>query len=262
MKTNNNQNHHTCEFGLESIEYLYDQLGEAQKSKFEAHLHNCLSCSAEFSAFAEVRSSISDWKNLEFSNLTAPVISIPYKEAEKTNINVKVGSSWLDNLRVLFAFSPVWKTAAASALIIVFAGVVYLVFNSSTQNELAGMDNKPIVNTEASPAIEKNLETNDLSSKSSEPSQISQDFSQSEKETSGKVKNVPVKILTDSAKKDSSPVKKVKSLQASETPKKNAVNVKPKSSEMQNLPRLNALPEDDEDDSLRLADLFAEIETK
>lgn len=266
MKTNNNHNHQACEFAIDSIEYLYGEIGETRKTEFETHLNNCLACSAELGSFVEVRSAISDWKTYEFSNLKTPVISIPYETATIVNSKLEETNTWLDNLRGLFNLSPVWSAGAACVLFVIFGGLVLFAFNSFSENEVADAGTNKQVKAEVSPSVEREIKQEispSKSDKSLEQAKTTQNDSDEKVDIKSEVKkDLTVKPATTIAEKRRRVPPKVKNSPILDSQQQTAVKVMPKASETQKPPRLNNLPEEEEDDSLRLTDLFAELETE
>jgi anti-sigma factor RsiW len=69
-----------CLFGNEIVSYMYDEMPVAERPKFEEHLTKCQACTDEFAAVSFARFETYDWKRNEFDALATPQIVIPYKE--------------------------------------------------------------------------------------------------------------------------------------------------------------------------------------
>lgn len=243
----NNHHNSSCAFAEQIVSYLYNETNAKEKSAFDAHLNNCSTCADELAGFGFVRSSIVEWKNTEFSSLETPPIEIPYPLAVSTE-----KQSWLGELRKLFALSPAWSMVVAA--IAVCVGLTFLVFNFSNKNEVA-KDNKPIESV-VSPIVEKQIappikDTSDETAiktpaeKLQKPSKTAPQVvsaNQIVKASNNPPKNKSVKQNSDNLAN----IRKIKG-------DKNMLAV-----QKQSVPKLHNL-EEEEDNSLRLADLFAEV---
>lgn len=245
----NNNHHNHCAFAEQIVSYLYGETNAA----FDAHLNNCSTCADELAGFGFVRSSIVEWKKAEFSNLETPSINIPYPTTVSTE-----KQSWLAELRRLFALSPTWATvSAALAIIVVFVGLTFFGLNFSKKMEVAENANKPI-NSDVSPIIETKTEppiekiSNDtaeqtLEDKPSKPSEAKNESRKiAPKNQIVKTSDNPNKVLPNS--NNSANVRKIKD-------DKNTLATQKRVLKLNNL-------EEEEDNSLRLADLFADVEGK
>jgi hypothetical protein len=117
---NNNGNKNNCGFADEIVSYIYDEIGASKRAKFEDHLAGCSNCTDEFAAVSEARLSVFEWHREEFAHLPTPEIVIPYKRAhEDHSVGLLTGiSRWLHLVK-----SPV---AAAAIFAIVFLGVGFV----------------------------------------------------------------------------------------------------------------------------------------
>lgn len=267
MNENNHQNS-SCSFAAEIVSYIYDEIGEREKSVFEAHLANCATCPEELADFMEIRFSVADWRETEFAPLSTPVTEIPFEHEQVRNISA-VSGSWWSNLSQLFSLSPAWMTAttAMAALVICF-GVFYAVFKYSGTVELAGIDNraqkKPTVSPTSEISSNKNSEivavrddNSNSSDKAPEPSKISE---QPPKISNGN--NSAATVIKVSQKKPKSVVQDAagKPLNMSGKNSNKPTAGKNLPADNGQLPKLDNFDED-EDDSLRLAELFEDIDT-
>lgn len=270
MLVNNSDNHkHACEFAEESVAFLYGEMDEAQNAKFSLHLKNCSSCADELKAFSSIHSAIQNWKSAEFDVLAAPVIEIPKDLRQKFGAEVSVSNSWLANLRERFSFTLGWvQVGAFAALLISLAFGLYFLSFSGNQ-ELASKKNETKIFTEAAPrSVDKNAVNaksdsdfqNQGISTESENSKTSDSLTyvQPDEKISRTKKSVPAKVLVN-----------LKNSGVTEKSLKQPLNRKIKAPENyanaaqvnnRNLPKLNNLPEEAEEEDLRLADLFNEID--
>ncbi len=268
-----NNNHHNlqCGFAEDLVSYLYDEINPADKSKFEKHLDKCSTCDKELAAFGYVRSSISDWREENFSMLETPKIEIQYPEKQKTVEIIGISSqpgSFLGRLRDLFTLSPTRATVFAALL--VFIGLTIVVFNFSKSTDLVEVINENEPNeslaindtnaqiteqnpvTDEKPIIEKDQPKPDLV-KENKPDIVS--------EPNEKKVLVPKKIAESVAAKspkNKNIIRETRKPNETMTANQNKDTNIPEDRVTRDAPKLTNFA-DDEDDSLRLADLFDEV---
>jgi hypothetical protein len=232
----NDVNLKLCKFSSEIVPYMYGELQTSDASAFESHLLECTECTDEFAAVSSARFEVYDWKKSEFDPLPTPVIQIPYGDIEPA-------ASWVDRLRA--AFSRPWAVPglafAGIAMVSVLAAAVYI-----SQSDVTSVAvDRPIV-----PADEVRPEP-EVVSVEKPPSPAPEKTNERSAEPNAR----PVKVVATrtaqpkrvSRRADTVAVKVVR-------PPRRAV---PDS----RAPRLNEF-NDDEDTSLRLAQLFEDIDTK
>ncbi|CAN5726101.1 hypothetical protein BH20ACI4_BH20ACI4_00860 [soil metagenome] len=249
-----------CKFAPEIVEYLYDEIGGERKNSFELHLNNCSECADEIEDFSGLRFSIQDWKAAEFDKIATPAIQIPY-QVVKTVETEKV--SWFDAVRRYFSLSPVLSGAMAVLLIALFFALgIFVLSNNDESNLIAVSNQKPNLNAKPSEQPQPSVVTKkDETIKT--PEIVETDVEVIDEKPLGinPPTEVPAQVNNRSNPKQKiQPVKTVEKKTPNTDLKndtKNAKNIPTK-----NKPRLNELPEEVEDNSLRLADLFAELETK
>ena len=249
----NNNNNHNCTFAESIVSYLYNETGAKEKLAFEAHLKNCLMCADELAAFGYVRTSLAEWKEAEVFALEMPRLENPAIQTTAPVISTTSGS-WLDNLRELLAWFPAWKTVSvAFAVLIVFVLAVFLVNSPDKTEVAANKDQNP-----SKESTESNKVQEQLYSETKTPPQKAV-------EENEKPKVSETAVIKDSAPKSNGAQKqKPIAPKTNETVAGNVVNrneKKNKNIEKRELPRLSGTDEE-EDKSLRLADLFDEIDTK
>jgi hypothetical protein len=81
-----NGNKNSCGRTNDIVAYMYDELGSAELRRFEDHLADCMSCIDEFAAVSDARFSIYEWHGEEFRHLPTPEFSIPYEAAPLPSI--------------------------------------------------------------------------------------------------------------------------------------------------------------------------------
>ncbi len=134
-----NNYHKECSFSEQIISYVYGEMSEAENASFTVHISKCSDCAEELAGFGFVRTEILNWKHKEFLPLTTPIIQIPYE-----TVTVEAKTSIFAPVWELFSFSQMWlKTATAFAVLAMFAGITFSVFNTNKSVDLAGMV-KPI----------------------------------------------------------------------------------------------------------------------
>lgn len=269
MLSNNRHNSNSCAFGEQIVSYLYNEAGALDKNEFETHLSDCAACADELSGFGFVRSSISEWRKEEIFALELPALEIPSMKTTKvveTSTIAAESGSWLADLRGLFSLSP--KLAfgsAAFAFAIVCVGLSLVILNYSGNETIAENGNQNSGKILASNKTDKGIEANPLKpqdEKNSIEKDSPQKFvaldNQSDEKLPTVKKDSAVKV-TNSAPKNKLAAPKLNNIEASANNlyKKNKTD----NTRKQEVPKLSDFDED-EDESLRLTDLFAEIDTK
>lgn len=266
MLNKNNQNKNSCAFNEQIVSYLYEEINAAEKVKFETHLQNCSFCADELSDFGIVRSSIIEWKTGEFSNIKAPVIEIPIDRTR--NFASNGFRDWIAKFYSVFTFKP--ALTAALALIVAGIGLTLFALNFSKTDETArnlNEVNKSSFN--ALPTVEKTLtplkdvaeiqnsetvsEEKDSSALQNESKDSKTKFAQVNQPRGNKYKNKATANRETSNSVNLEQNARVKVL--NKPSKKSPTVINPQ------VPIYSSLEEED-DKSLRLADLFDEIDSK
>jgi Putative zinc-finger len=267
---NDNHQNPNCSFAEEIVSYIYGEIGAGEKTAFENHLASCSNCSKEVAEFRNISFSIGAWRDTEFSQMKTPVIEIPYETPQTIIEKESVSASWLPRLRQLFSLSPAWTTAsAAMAALVLCVGLVFVVSKFSDDKVLVAVGNVNAAKTAVSPtpeSINKPINENpaDNSPKPSNNSETDSPNDSIRPELTKEPKNstqtaiVPVRTAdprkTKIVRQNAETVTSVRQ----NLPNKDKNNVKPV--QTKKAPALNNF-EEDEDESLRLADLFAELDT-
>lgn len=271
MLENNNHNQPNCQFSEQLISYLYDEIGAKEKFAFEEHLNSCEHCAVELVGVGQARASILEWRNEEFLPLSIPAIEIPdnqKSEFYQPKPFAKNSTSMFDRLRALLTFSPAF--AASLAAIVLCLGLVFLAVKSFNNAETARVELiKSTVKTQtagnqsgkvAEDSANQNQEVAQLSdSKSGEivksnPINEKNNGSEKNSESKSPSRNSAVKISNNSQIIDKATVRRANLPSVKTT---NLDNKKPLFAQTKKLPRLNSV-EDEEDKSLRLAELFGD----
>lgn len=216
------------------LAYLYDEMPAADRDSFELHLADCAACIDDFAELSQSRYPVYEWKTTEFEPLATPRIIIPYAET--------AGVSWFDKLRAAFSFNPGLATAGAFATLVIAAVIGYAVITNDVPTEEVA---KADVETSASP---ERSATNAAPA----PASIDQKDEKSEPNPSRKTLRSGSDDVVKTAVKPK--------LEPKTVPIKDVKNSRPNRRRDLNVPVLSRF-ESDEDDSLRLADIFDEIGT-
>jgi hypothetical protein len=251
----NNGHDPSCNHAVDVVSYLYNEIGGAEKREFESHLAGCNTCTAELASFSGVRSSVNTWRAQEFDPLATPVIDIPFE----TQTEPATAAGWrgtiLTDFKKLFAFSP-WPPAAIGfAALAIFIGLGFFAFSymNRSGNDLAKNKtvDKPVVSPTAEPGKNPGEVAINSNSKPDGDDKLITPPKAAEPESTA----VKVSATTQNTPKN----KGVKAGPDTVTPKK-AVD-KQNTQQNQKAPNLNNYTEE-EDKTLRLADLFEEMDTK
>jgi hypothetical protein len=212
---------------------MYDEMPTAAQLEFERHLAACDVCTDDFAAVSLARFETYDWKRVEFDPLATPQIVISYPQ-QTVRLGERI-SAWMT-----------WATivpVAAALLVCLGLGYVFLV-NTGTRPdttiaESPKIDQQPKMITEP-PAATARPETGEIAS--------------------GMTKNAtqPARVLPASQKRRIQLPRSTFAKRATPAVKLGndyAVNLSP--SQLKPAPRLGMKDEED-DRSLRLADLFDE----
>ena len=242
----------SCGYAGDIVSYLYDEIDPSEKLKFESHLAGCHSCGTELAGFSNVRSSVNTWRTEEFGWLPTPQIVIPYEAIEESPVNVaETRGTILTDLKRIFSFTP-WPPAfAAFGALAVLAGLAFFAVNYVNKEGVSVAENKNTVRPVAGPTVEAPKPSPEVAAGGDPPSPRVSD------RTAPPVKNpevVKISTNTQSTPKNPAPPR-------NEAGTSNKPGEKTTTPEKQKAPSLNNYT-DDEDTTLRLADLFEEIDTR
>ena len=229
------ESYNSCGFNGDVLSYLYNEISEGDRDRFESHLEACESCVSEFASLSDARYSVYEWKAIEFAPMETPAIVIPV-EATK--------ASWFDAIKTAFAFPRGLVAAGAGFAVIALVVIVAFIGFSGPDDETVAHQG----NTQVTPLPTQGQTT------SASPQNI--DY--------GQTPSNDTSVVSLPHPKE---VQKVQIVKASvRAPKNNrsttAVNkTRDSSTRNANAPRLVRF-DDNDDDSLRLAELFNDIDTR
>lgn len=256
-----------CDFAEDSIAYVYGEMDEARKDEFSLHLENCSNCADDLKAFSSIHFSIQNWKISEFDVLSTPKIDISADVFE--SLKTKKSFSWFEFLQEKFSFSRALVPVGALAILLIGLGFgLFYLKSLDGKAALPKNNEEKIINDSATFSQDEVALMNDAG-------RDSKTISNPEKSEMQNSERLPVKKIDESDKNIVS--REMKSSKISVNPKnyesaknlqlisvnkplKSAKNVVPKTNKK--VPKLNSLPEEVEDDNLRLADLIDEIGSK
>ncbi len=271
----NNHNNSRCDFAAELVSYLYGEGDAQEKVEFETHLYTCSNCADELAGFSFIRSSVLHLRE-EFSTMETPSFVFPTQRRKESAAILPVENrtdSWLTELRKIFSLSPAWATTVTAALVICI-GLALIVLNFS-QNDEKAKNNKNNAQSTDSPMIGEKIET--IKEHASEKNTVDDLPSELTKTRNLNAENLPREQSLRQPKQSNfnGSVIKVSNVspgktngnksfknESGDTVRKNKEainknNIMP-SLQAQKVPKL-VETDDEEDDSLRLADLFDEV---
>jgi hypothetical protein len=236
----NDANRKECRFTASILPYMYGEIAVSESSAFESHLLDCGECTDEFAAISNARFEVYEWKQLEFGPLATPRFAIPY-EKEKA---VSLGASWVEKLRAAFGQGWAIPGVAFAGLAVVSVLAAVVMFSGDDGPRVAKIDN---TNTPSASPIAGEASPNKVDPGVIAPAAVENRGDKSDSPASVKVAS-PGRVEE----------KRVTRSPRSTQPR--AIQTRATSAQNKYAPRLNDFAED-EDTSLRLAELFEDIET-
>ncbi len=234
-----------CASEGELIAYLYNEMPLASRTQFESHFADCSLCIDAFAEVADSRFSVYEWQRLEFAPLETPVIQIPYGSAVRS-------SSWISSLKEAFSTRPQFAFASAFGAVFMIVALGYFMpINDSPTNDIATV---PLAEEPRSAIVSPADINVNADSESAKGTEIDVD---SERETTVSLvedESRPQSVRQPSSSRSIRETRPRQRFQPQPTERISTVNA------TQTAPRLNEF-DDVADDSLRLADLFDDIET-
>lgn len=214
-----------CTHGGDMLAYLYNEMAPADRETFEVHLADCGTCIDDFAELSQSRYPIFEWKQLEFDPLPTPRVLVPFETQ---------AVSWFDKLRASLAFRPAFAFGTVAAVAVLASITAFVVIRGSGSTEVANV--APVV-------------TPSLPSPSTEID-----------EPEGRSKVLVEEPRKEPSRSEAPKVVKASGRNAKPTIQPNRLKTTQQARRNESLPTLNSVDED-EDDSLRLADIFDEIGT-
>ena len=236
-----NKTDNTCSFGGDMLAYLYDELSSDRRELFEMHLEGCSHCIDEFAELSEAWYSVYEWKTVEFAPLSTPRFVVPAE-------NAPASASWLDSIRAAFSWNGAAALAGGLAMLVLGVFGFAVLFNSP-ESPVATAIQPPTTRSEPSTAISptRSNEAADVDGPAIEEPDVTTVAPRlSESET------VAVRKRVGTARVKASRNTRVEPVQTRRT--------RPTPS-LVNSPTLGQYV-DDRDESLRLSDLFDDLDSR
>ncbi len=118
------------------VSYIYNEIGVAERSKFENHLTNCALCTDEFAAISNARFSVFEWRREEFADLATPEIVIPYPPT-KIIVGETASAGPLAAIRAWLSLINFPVATAAGLVVLIGLGFFVLRFNAGVEPPIA-----------------------------------------------------------------------------------------------------------------------------
>ena len=220
-----------CSNGGELLGYLYEEMPAADREIFELHLGDCGTCIDDFADISQARYPVFEWKTLEFDPMRTPRFVMPVEPAS-------IG--FFDRWRAAFAMHRefAFGGAAAAVLVVVLAGYAFYLQNG-TEADVAVVEPVPIASQ-----VQKVISAVTPEANSSRTDGVAEPNAITQKSTTKRP--APAKASASKMK----PTEPVRNLEVK-------VPVLPRK-QVRPIP-VFSIAEDDEDETLRLADMFDEI---
>ena len=223
-----------CKYSNGIVPYMYGELNGSSATEFETHLLECQTCTDEFAALSAARYEVYDWKKMEFDPLATPTFEIPYAESATT-------VTWIEKLRAAFAGWALPGFAMAGvAFLVVFGGVLIATRESDKHVAVADNKNAPVSN------VSENRSAAEITPTVAEEKEPQEDTTASEQ------RSHRVIVVKDTVPKHAS--------RGQQTVPRSAEATSTAPNKTREVPRLNDFSQE-EDKSLRLAELFEDIDT-
>ncbi len=226
----------SCKLSTEIVPYLYGELSASASSTFESHLLDCSGCTDEFAAIAGARYEVYEWNQLEFVPMPTPRMEIPYDTANPHT------ESWLDRFRSVVGRSWALPGVAFAGLALVAAFAGMFAFSSDTNDTASVPSNSNLRAADNRPTVRESVK---------QPVVTDQVVRQELPEVHQPARMSTVKRVD--AKRGTSTERTI-------SPQTMGTRTKSTQDQPRRVPTLNEYFED-EDTSLRLAELFDDIET-
>jgi anti-sigma factor RsiW len=234
----NNGNKINCEFKDDIVSYLYDETGASERTKFENHLAHCSVCTDEFAAISNARFSVFEWQREEFADLATPEIVIPYP-AKRTDEGSVTTGIWAP-VRAWLSLGSFPVAIAVGLVLCLGLGLTAFQFLGSPENPIAS-------NVKSVPPIETVTMQDSVATTNSKRPEVAVD-TQPPTHAPPSREILPVRVVEGR-----------KTISKKQLNARNPIDRKP----AQNIPAAPILSEnyeESQDASLRLADLFADVD--
>lgn len=216
-----------CKFSSDIVPYMYGEMTGSETSTFESHLLECATCTDEFASISNARYEVYDWKKLAFDPLETPQIEIVFDTGSVV--------SWMDKIRAVFAQGwAIPSMATAGILVVAVIAAAFIFTRNPPPDVAANFSNDVVVDEPSIPSAPQ------ITAPEASPSLFAN-------------RGTEPRVVRSEAPQRVSQKRKVR------TGRTAVINATSAQNE-QKAPRLNEFVEE-EDTSVRLAELFDDIET-
>ena len=114
--------------GVELVSYIYGEMDDLARDRFETHLAGCDECAVEIGAYADARLGVIEWRRNDFEPLATPAIIIPDTQPVATLVSRRPQagwSAWIETILALPRYVQAGMGLATAALVL---GALYLAF--------------------------------------------------------------------------------------------------------------------------------------
>ena len=225
----------------ELVSYLYNEIDDSERDYLDQHLAGCSTCTDEFAGLSEPRFSVYRWQKTEFAALETPEISGPWEKAPVVNAVESDSPSWIGGLFAVFRRPAFAFTAVPILILISFTVGLYVKYVPSAKDDVATTNLAAAVQAPSEPAAGSTI----VPLPRVEKKRMVETHLAANENTKAKNSTQYAKAVKSSAPRQ---------LMKNEVASTNTPN-KPVS--YRRAPRLSDF-EEEEDNSVRLADLLAE----
>ena len=138
----------SCSSSDEFVSYLYGEMIPSAQLAFEDHLSGCERCAAEFAELSLARLGVYEWHRDEFAVLATPRIVLPRDEVAKL--------SWIETVRSLVSWPALATAAGVFGILAILSGAWFLATES--KDIVQGEPSFSPIAVSSPPAREKALE--------------------------------------------------------------------------------------------------------
>ncbi|HEY2867575.1 MAG TPA: zf-HC2 domain-containing protein [Pyrinomonadaceae bacterium] len=116
------------EHGLDLVAYIYGEMDETARARFESHLAGCDVCAVELGSYADARLGVIEWRRNDFEPLSTPAMIIPDSQPAATLVGGRPRRSWMAWIETVYALPGLARVGMGLAAAAILLGVFYFVF--------------------------------------------------------------------------------------------------------------------------------------
>lgn len=132
MSENNHKDGVGCFSKEEFVAYLYDEIDGALRVDFDSHLAACSTCTDQFAGMSESRFAIYEWQREAFAPLATPQFDGPWRRSSPDPAfrkQAEANVSWLGGLWASILARPGFAVAASALLVAAIGFAAVLIRN-------------------------------------------------------------------------------------------------------------------------------------